>query len=86
MAPTTQDVFQTVLVEYDDTDGPASVRSVATSLDEPVSRVRPVLTSLCRCDLLASVEGGYRPTVTAREFIELDLEFDDVVVFDTVDE
>ncbi|WP_018257260.1 hypothetical protein [Halomicrobium katesii] len=86
MALSSQDVLDAVLAEYDSTDGPTSVRTVAASLDEPASRVRPVLTSLCRREFLKSVEGGYRPTVTAREFLELDLTFDDVVAIELVDE
>lgn len=76
----------TVRDEYDAADEPVSPRQVATAVNTTSEQIRPVLDSLCRCDFLAHPGEGYRPTVTAREFLELDVELSDVAVVEIVDE
>jgi predicted transcriptional regulator len=57
---------------YDTEEQPVTPAEVANRFDS--------LESQC---LLATVEGGYRPTVTARELLELDIDDDTFLVLDT---
>lgn len=65
---------------------PLSVQDIATATDTTPRRLRPVLESLRRAEFLRRTDDGYRPTVTAREFLELDVELKDVAVLEFVDD
>lgn len=79
-------VLVTALDEYDAAGGPVSVESIAGAVSADPSRVRPVVAALSESEFLAETAEGYRPTVTARELLDLDIELDDVVAVDPVEE
>jgi len=80
----------TVLVEvvdqYEQSEEPVTARTVAESQAVPEETLSNTLESLCEFELLELTEEGYRPTVTARELLALDIELDDVLVLDLVEE
>lgn len=74
------------LVErYDDTDQPLPPSAVADCVDGDVGRVETCLERFEANHLVTRVgDEGYRPTVTARELLELDIDLDDpVFILDT---
>jgi len=80
----------TVLVavrdEYDTVDEPVTPRQIATVVETPPRQIRPILKSLCRSEFLTQTAGGYRPTITAREFLELDVKLSDVAVVEIIED
>jgi predicted ArsR family transcriptional regulator len=80
----------TVLVETVDavgeSGGPVTASTVAGSLGASEAAVADHLDTLCGFDLLEATEEGYRPTVTGRELLALDVDLDDVFVLDVVEE
>jgi predicted transcriptional regulator len=68
---------------YDATEQPVTPTAAADRFDNDIEIVRDVFDSLESDCLLASVEGGYRPTVTARELLELDIDDDTFLILDT---
>lgn len=80
----------TVLVavrdEYDAVDEPVGPEQIATAVGTTSKQIRPILESLCRSEFLAKTAKGYRPTVTAREFLELDVELSDVAVVEIIED
>ncbi|WP_247006089.1 hypothetical protein [Halorientalis litorea] len=69
-----------VVDRYDEQGCPLTATDAATDLDVPPATVAARFERLADCDLLSAVEGGYRPTVTARELLALDCDGDVVVV------
>jgi len=80
-----QAVLVAVCEEYDAAEEPVSPQQIATAVGTTPGQVRPILESLSRSEFLAQTDGGYRPTVTAREFLELDIELADVAIVEVVD-
>lgn len=82
-------VTHTLLVElterYERTGDPVTAQELVDSLAASETAVDQALDSLCEFELLAATGNGYRPTVTARELLELDVEFDDVLILEFVD-
>lgn len=70
---------------YDRTGEPVAARELRESLDVPGSALEESLDSLCEFELLERTARGYRPTVTGRELLALDVELEDVLVLDFVD-
>lgn len=79
-------VLVTVVDHYEESDAPVTARAVAESQAAPAAELSRSLDSLCEFELLESTEDGYRPTVTARELLALDIELDDALVVDVVEE
>jgi predicted transcriptional regulator len=79
-------VLVAVLDEYDTVDEPVGPQQIATAVETTPRQVQQTLDSLCRAEFLTRTAKGYRPTVTAREFIELDIELSDVAVVEFIDE
>ena len=77
-------VLVTVRNEYDAVDGPVGSQQIATAVGTPSKQIRPVLESFCRSEFLVKTGDGYRPTVTAREFLELDVVLSDVAVVEII--
>lgn len=73
-------VLALVVDRYDESGEPVSAGTVAHVLGREESAVRGRLTELVSCEFLASAGDGYRPTVTGREFLELDVECGPVIV------
>lgn len=86
MEPSTHTVLVEVVDRYRESGEPVRARAVADSLGLTESAVSEPLDSLCEFELLQSVERGYRPTVTAREMLELDIDLDETVALDFVEE
>jgi len=85
MEPSPHSILVTVCELYDSTEEPVSLQQVATAADTSVPHVRPALKGLYQTEFLIRSGDGYRPTVTAREFLELDVELADVAVLDFVE-
>jgi len=76
-------LLEQVVAQYDETDGAVSPDRLATAVDEDLTSVGKRLARLERCELLTTVDGGVRPTVTARELLALDIDDPDLLVIDT---
>jgi len=79
-------VLVTVRDEYDAVDKPVGPQQIAAAIGTTSNDIRPTLESLYRSEFLAKTGDGYRPTVTAREFLELDVELSDVAVVEIIEE
>lgn len=78
-------VLVTIRDHYDATGDPLSVETISEQCGVPPAALTPVLDSLCQAEFIVTTGSGYRPTVTGREFLQLDIELDDVVAVDVVD-
>lgn len=79
-------VLVAVRDEFDAVDEPVSPQQIATTVGTAPKQVQPILDSFCRAEFLSKTSEGYRLTVTAREFLELDVELSDVAVVEIIDE
>jgi len=70
--------------EYDAANEPIGTQQIATAVGTTPRQIQPILDSLCRSEFLAQTADGYRLTVTAREFLELDIKLTDVAVIEIV--
>jgi len=68
---------------YDAEERPVTPAEVADRFDSDMRTVDDALDSLESQCLLATADGGYRPTVTARELLELDVDDDTLLILDT---
>jgi predicted transcriptional regulator len=68
---------------YDTEEQPVTPAEAANRFDSDIRTVDDALDSLESQCLLATVGSGYRPTVTARELLELDVDDDTFLVLDT---
>lgn len=85
MTPSTHALLTEIVDRYERGGDPVAARELAASLEASESSLDESLGSLCEFELLERTDSGYRPTVTARELLALDVEFDDVLVLDFVD-
>ena len=69
-----------VAARYDEVDRPVTAADAAGRFDVGRESLRRQLDTLAGCELVARQEGGYRPTVTGREFLDLDVAGDLAVV------
>jgi len=79
-------VLVAVRDEYDAVDEPVGPQQIATAVGTTPRQIRPILESLYRSEFLAKTAKGYRPTITAREFLELDVKLSDVAVVEIIEE
>jgi len=79
-------VLVTIRDKYDAVNEPVCPQQIATAVGTPPKQIRPILESLYRNEFLAKTERGYRPTVTAREFLELEVKLSDVAVVEIIEE
>jgi len=86
MTPLPYAVLEAVVDAYRQSGNPVTPTDIAESLDVPVEALEEPIDSLRECELLEPTGGGYRPTVTAHELLELDVGTDDVLVVDIVEE
>lgn len=84
MTQSTRRLLEVLLDRYDAANDPISVAELAAQLGTGQEVVRQRLGKLERYELVTSEakESGYRPTVTGREFLELDLDDDDFFLFE----
>ncbi|AWB27651.1 helix-turn-helix domain-containing protein [Halococcoides cellulosivorans] len=75
-------VLAAAVARYDRTDRPVSVAAIGTILDRDPEEIAGRIDRLRACELLAREGDGdrYRPTVTGREFLALDVECGPIVV------
>ncbi|RLM95279.1 hypothetical protein [Haloarcula sp. Atlit-7R] len=78
-------VLVTLCDRYDATEEPVAPDTVADLCGESPADVIRVLRSLCGTEFVVETDDGYRPTITAREFLRLNVELEDVVAVDVVD-
>jgi predicted transcriptional regulator len=82
MMPTDLDMtlLARIVERYDDGQQPVTAASLADVLDRDESEIRDCLANLTANELLAPVDAGYRPTVTARELLALDIDLENELV------
>jgi len=73
-------VLAHVVEQYDESQQRVMTADLAGALDADESEIRDCLGQLVANDLLAVVGDGYRPTITARELLALDIDFEDSLV------
>jgi len=74
-----------VAEQYDARERPVTAVDAAAAFDTSMECVSRLFRRLRDCELLAAVEGGYRPTVTGREYLALDID-DGTVIVDPQDD
>lgn len=79
-------VLRTTVEAYDADGEPVSVETIAASTGTTASQVVPVLRSLQQAEFVVETDDGYRPTITAREFLELGVTLESVTAVDVVEE
>lgn len=81
-------LLREVVDRYDETGQPLSPSAVVDPVDADAARVEACLQRFESNHLVVRVDGGFRPTVTARELLELDIDLDDnsLLILDTVPE
>lgn len=75
-------VLTAVVEAYGESGEPQRPAPIADSMGMSTETVEEVFGALCEYDLLRSVDGGVRPTVTAYELLDLDVDAADVLVID----
>jgi predicted transcriptional regulator len=61
-----------IVDRYDETEGPVTPAAVAEARGRDPEHLAARFERYVDCALLAPADGGYRPTVTARELLALD--------------
>lgn len=83
MKPSDIEVLSETVTQYDRRDKPVTPTELAEIVETDVETVRGCFEGFESKHLLKCVEGGYRPTVTARELLELDVADDALLILDT---
>ncbi|RXK51148.1 hypothetical protein [Halorientalis pallida] len=78
-------LLEFVVATYDEVDRPLTPADAAARLEVGHQRADDCFERFAECELLATVDGGYRPTVTARELLDLDVDDEFVIVDATPD-
>jgi predicted transcriptional regulator len=76
-----QSPVEVVVALYDSGTEPITVERIATELNIPGVKAEALLQRLISCGFVTEEGAGYRPTVTAREFLSLE-EIDGPVIVD----
>lgn len=82
MTVTPHRLLEFVVETYDERNDPVLPADIAAQFDISTPEATRQLDRLHDCELVATEGDGYRPTVTARELLELDVD-DEFVVVDT---
>jgi predicted transcriptional regulator len=81
------EVVSWIVDRYDANQQPVTPAEVANHTGSDVETLRSCFENLEANCLLTTVDGGgYRPTVTARELLELDVDDDTFLILDTCPE
>jgi predicted transcriptional regulator len=80
------DVLVSLVDDYEASGQPQSATALADGLDDSTATVVAHLDSLCELDLISRVGDGYRPTVTGRELVALDIDPSGILVLDIVED
>lgn len=78
-------ILDDLVRRYDDDEQPLRPEELTDELDADREDIADCLEELEANDLLASLEDGYRPTVTVRELLELDIDFEETFVVLDID-
>ena len=73
-------VLETAVHRYDSTGQAVTPSAIEDSLTLPEADIAERLAKLADCELLVHTGEGYRPTVTAREFLALDIDCGPIIV------
>lgn len=76
------DVLSLLVTRYDERDAPVTPAEIATAINANPATIREFFEDFESKHLLKRVNGGYRPTVTARELLALDLDDSALVILD----
>lgn len=85
MEPTPLTLLSDLVEAYDERERPVSAAALATAHEAEPAAIVECLDRLATCELVDATPAGYRPTVTARELLELDLDAGEFVVVDCPD-
>lgn len=80
MTPSPYRLLEYVVATYDDLDRPLTLADAATQFGVTREKADECFDRLVECELLAMADEGYRPTITARELLELNIDDEFVVV------
>lgn len=86
MSLSSHTVLVEIVREVDTSGEPVPTDRLAESLTVAEPTLAETLASLQECELVKATDSGYRPTVTARELLALDIDLDDVLVVDVLEE
>lgn len=75
-------VLSETVTRYDTQEEPVTPEELAETVEGDIETVRGCFEEFESKHLLKCVEGGYRPTVTARELLELDVPDSTLLVLD----
>ena len=76
-------VLSETVSRYDARGEPVTPTELAATMGMDTDEVRTCFEDFESKHLLKRVEGGYRPTVTARELLELDVSEETLLILDT---
>jgi DNA-binding IclR family transcriptional regulator len=82
MTVTPHRLLEFVVETYDEQNGPLVQSDVAAQFGLSKAEATRQFDRLHDCELVATEGDGYRPTVTARELLELDID-DEFMIVDT---
>jgi predicted transcriptional regulator len=84
MSHNQQQILSRVVDRYDADQQPVTPAEIANATGTDVAEVRACFDNLEENCLLTTVgDGGCRPTVTARELLELDVDEESLLILDT---
>jgi hypothetical protein len=86
MTPSPYRLLEFVVGTYDDLERPLTPADAATRFGMTREQADECFDRLVECELLVSADDGYRPTITARELLELDIDDEFVVVDASLEE
>jgi predicted transcriptional regulator len=77
-------ILSRVVDRYEADEQPATPAEIANATGTDIEEIRACFDNLEENCLLTTVDdGGYRPTVTARELLELDIDEESLLILDT---
>ena len=76
-------VLSRFVSRYDEREKPVTPAEMATMVDANAEMIQQFFEDFESKHLLKPVGNGYRPTVTARELLALDIDDDALVILDT---
>jgi len=81
-------LLETLVGLYDEASQPVSVGRLASQIGADCEPVREHLEALQSYEMVRLVDqqGAFEPTITARDFLELDMDEDKFVIMEMVDE
>jgi predicted transcriptional regulator len=75
-------VLSRLVIRYDERDAPVTPAEIARVVDADPETIREFFEDFESKHLLKPAGSGYRPTITARELLDLDLDDDATVILD----